>query len=231
MCTMGTIKLSYYVLFKTRDPVKGMKTEDGVVREENGLFIKNEEGVYGGIGEKGISAICSVVRIDGEYETERFIGNIIPDVVKEGDITKAVGFARAELSNYAPGNLIIASADRCFVLESTGSEVNAVEVRDKVVRTNHFIYIHAGPRKKEEYPSTFIRYRRARELLESVKSVDDLKSLLKDHENGPSENSICRHGERFTSSAFILETAPRKVHYTSGHPCEGEFREYTLAEE
>ncbi len=231
MCTMGAIRLSYYVLFKTRDPVKGMKAEDEVVEEEDGLFIKNEEGVYGGLGESGISAICSVVRIEGEYDTERFIGNIIPDVIKENDITKAVGLARSELSDYAPGNLIIASPDRCFVLESIGSEVNVVEMRDKVVRTNHFIYLNAGPRKKEEYPSTFIRYRRARELLEGVKSVDDLKSLLRDHENGPSENSICRHGEKFTSSAFILETTPKKVHYISGHPCEGEFQVYTLTGE
>ena len=229
MCTMGAIQLSYYILFKTRDPVKGMKVEDGVVEEENGLFIKNEEGVYGGIGRSGISAICSIVRIGGEYDNEKFIGNIIPEVVAEKDITRAVGVARAELRNYAPGNLIIASNDRCFVIESTGKDINVLEVRGKVVRTNHFVYLEAGPRKMEEYPSTFLRYRRARELLETVRNIDDLKSLLRDHENGPSENSICRHGDKYTSSAFILETAPKKIHYLSGHPCEGEFEVFTFS--
>jgi|Deesub1362A_J573_1020465.scaffolds.fasta_scaffold00216_46 hypothetical protein len=228
MCTTGAIKLEYFILFKTRDPVKGMKVEEEVKKEENVLLITNEDGVYGGLNSEGIAAVCSVVRSGEEYDTEKFIGNVIPEILKEPEVDKAVKVAQAELVNFAPGNLIICSMDRCFVIESSEKESVVREVTDKVVRTNHFIYLSYGPKRIAEYPSTFHRYKRARELLEYAKEFEDIKSLLKDHENGPSDNSICRHGDRFTSSAFVIETAPRALYYVSGHPCEGEFKRFSF---
>lgn len=65
-------------------------------------------------------------------------------------------------------------------------------------------------------------------------SLDDLKAILRDHEEHP--DSICRHpNERFppderyaTVFSVILDLHAQAMHFTSGPPCECEYQTIAL---
>lgn len=223
MCTIGAVNLDGFVLFKTRDPVPGADPIAQVIRQDNKLLIQNDEGCYGGINAGGLAIVCSHV---GKVMRE-FVGQLIPQLLDSASAEGAVESLRS-LKVAAGGNLLIADPLRAFVVEYHPKKIYPKAVENRTVRTNHFLELDYGVKDQKKYPSTFYRFRRANALVRRIQSIDDIKALLRDHKNGPSPRSICRHRQSPTTSAFIIDTKNRTIHFCQGSPCKGEFVPYTF---
>ena len=224
MCTLGGKKLETFVLFKTRDPVLSMRFKDHVKRAPGKLFVANSDGYYCGINKQGVAVVCSVVKVGSRY-APYFIGNWIPSLLDARNAHELLSILQT-LSGDPSGNLIIADPHTAYTVEVYGSQQIITPMKTNAVMTNHFIHIPKGPKKS--HTSTFLRYTRLDKLLNSAGNITDIKTLLADHAHGMSEDSICRHGRKFTNSAFILDTKRGRLHYCKGHPCESPFRIYNV---
>jgi len=230
MCTLGAKKIGSFFLIKSRDPLEGyehgasVELVDAAVRK---LLVKNSDGVYGGVNSFGVGVIVSSVKDKGEESKGCFIGNCVPALLDARTAEEALEMLE-EMDAFCCGNVMIADPANCYVAEWCGSEVSIEDVSLRAVRTNHFVSLSHGPESRKEYPSSFRRFDRALELIRSANSVEDLQQLLKNHEAGPSELSICRHGEKNTTGAFIIDTRNRRIMYCEGHPCEGSFESFSI---
>lgn len=231
MCTTGAIKLDSFFLFKTRDPVPGWIFEDNVKEFKDGdirkLIVCNDDGMYGGINDKGVGYVGTYVKVkDGQaaYFDDEYMRKVL-----DGKIAKEAVEIVKNFRPFMGGNLIISDEDQSFSLEVGPDRVEAEEIKDKSVLTNHFLKLPYQSMKYND-PTfnkwTHSRFDRAVELLKNIKKWEDLKKLLSDHEN--EELSICNHGRYQTSSGFIIDTKGKRIFHSRGNPCETEFEEYNF---
>jgi len=138
-------------------------------------------------------------------------------------------------------NIVLASAEgKVANLEVLPGKVAVLTGEQGVVtHTNHCQH---PPFQAEDKlaPSfevdTFKRLDRIRELMPvdgngGKFSVDDMKKILSDHENGP--KSICRHQggnpkNSKTTLSLIIEPSRGCMHVALGNPCENEYITYSL---
>jgi len=103
--------------------------------------------------------------------------------------------------------------------------------------TNHFTSTemkNLGPPesdpKFEQVWNSYRRHRRITNLLRSSAGNIDLakfRTFTRDHLDGPSDRSICRHGNSIcTNSAFIVEPSKRRLHVLTGTPCQNDYRTF-----
>lgn len=102
-------------------------------------------------------------------------------------------------------------------------------VDDVDSRSNCFVLLN--DLNQEDDLSSICRYTRTQQILRQKKGKitgNDMISMSKDHENGPGQNSICRHGERYdeetTLSAAVMEVNgvepdKSKISICLGKPC------------
>ena len=88
-------------------------------------------------------------------------------------------------------------------------------------------------RGKRLHESSKCRYDRAAELIESRKRLDEqeLRAIISDHgrEGRGSNITICRHDEYVTTIRSIMFFPERRtMRVLCGHPCRGEYTEFTL---
>jgi hypothetical protein len=99
----------------------------------------------------------------------------------------------------SPGNIDIADHERAIILEGEFTHLASEWVEDDVVgRANKFQVLDDLARSREEIPSSYARYERVMEVLEANEgdvTVDTMRDLSVDHENGPGLESVCRHQE------------------------------------
>jgi hypothetical protein len=99
----------------------------------------------------------------------------------------------------SPGNIDIADHERAVVLEGEFTHLAGEWVEDDVIgRANKFQVLDHLARGEDEIPSSYRRFERVMETLEAHAgdvTVDDLRDLSVDHENGPGLASVCRHQE------------------------------------
>ncbi|MHA1680572.1 MAG: C45 family autoproteolytic acyltransferase/hydrolase [Promethearchaeota archaeon] len=76
------------------------------------------------------------------------------------------------------------------------------------------------------------RYKRAKELLEKNKgniTFDTIKEILSDHQDGPSDFSVCCHGHTgSTLASIIVKPKEREFHVANNTPCETDYVKYRL---
>lgn len=231
MCTTGAINLNGFILFKTRDPVAGMIFADEVriVRDKiKKLIVSNNDGMYGGINDLGVGIVATYVKVRAGQ-----IPYLVDDYIEQILEAKTAKEATKIIESFNPpigGNIIVADENSSFVIECGPDELIAKEVKDKVIRTNHFLNlpyqsIFYKDSKFKKWTET--RFSRATKLLRNVKNIKDIKSLLKDHEGYP-DISICNHGKIPTGSAFIINTEKREILHCEGNPCESKFKKYNF---
>ncbi len=82
---------------------------------------------------------------------------------------------------------------------------------------------YAKPIEKD--PGSWSRQDRATELLRQGLSAEGVMKLCRDHQNGPGDMSVCRHGsERTQASAIMVAGTKTGVWYIiNAHPCEAEY--------
>lgn len=133
----------------------------------------------------------------------------------------------------SPGNIDIADHERAIVLEGEFTHLASEWIENDVIgRANKFEVLDELARSEDEIPSSYARYRRVMEVLEANEgdvTVDDMRDLSVDHENGPGLESICRHEEEHYTdetslSALIVDIEGENpeesaVYMALGKPC------------
>lgn len=133
----------------------------------------------------------------------------------------------------SPGNIDIADAEKAIILEGEFTHLASEWVEDEVIgRANKFEVLDDLARSREEIPSSYNRYDRVMEVLESNAgdvTVKTLRDLSMDHENGPGLESICRHEENHYTDETSLSAAifdldgevpeASEIYIALGKPC------------
>lgn len=238
MCTTFAKKVdNKWFLGKTRDPVPWMRWDDEMKLFDTKadrfkkLIIQNpdekEDGYYGGINEKGVAYISTFVGVaEGQVSyIRRPYVRLILDAETAEEAVEIIKSFNPRIG----GNMFVADKKKCFGIEGVPQEYFVEEVKDAMVKTNHFVKI-----KKDNLSFaipgfrdwSMKRYKRAVELLKGADSLDDLKEILRDRGSDDVKNAICRTDKDidcFTHSAFIFNTFDTEAYYAQGNPLENEF--------
>lgn len=232
MCTIGCANLGKTYIFKNRDPIRGTSTDEWIekilVNDLKILVIRNNSGCFGGINEYGVGIVGTYVNII-ENQNNYFDGLNLITILKQGDIHKVKQFLISNTEKLY-GNIICSDGIYTFAFELNGAETNCQLINGYYASTNHFNQINKNIRTIEDpYISnwTNIRLERARELLESANSFNDIIKLLSDHNNYPNF-SICNHGEIPTLSSYIIDCSNKSIYYCKGSPCKNAYVRYDI---
>jgi hypothetical protein len=229
MCTIGAINLDGFFIFKTRNPyghgVDFVGKFDGKTKK---IMVYNNDNYYGGMNEFGIAIVSNLVQTTNKKdELDELASNqfhIILPALDFKDIKDVVEFIKSTDKKMST-NMIIADKDSCFVIEASPEKVISYKVEDRILLVNNFNKLGFMPSATDEFDNpTWCRLRseRGSELIKKVKNLEDIKNILRDHENYP-EYSICTHGKWTISSVFIMDTKNKELLYCKGHPCTSEF--------
>ena len=124
-------------------------------------------------------------------------------------------------------NYLVCDAARAFNIERTAGRCASRELQGPFAHTNHYTeeaLVDMAFKPPEPESSTVLRLRRARELVRSAASPEE---LLRDHANEP--GSICSHGEKgCTCAACYVDFGARTFKALRGRPCAGSFETYAV---
>ncbi|MFA9425882.1 C45 family autoproteolytic acyltransferase/hydolase [Natronorubrum sp. A-ect3] len=190
--------------------------------------------IYKGVNDQGLVAANTYIdcnRDDVDPEGQLRNGTVIRMLLEE---CATVVEARAFLESHPTRQLMsqtlfLADGTEGVLLEiDPAAERIAVDDGPIGTRTNHFVRSAST-----ETASSTTRRQRALELLNSVDGIDrdELWTIAQDHENGPGDNSICRHpepetdephafGQLTTASATVFEGGSPVIDIATGNPCE-----------
>ncbi len=163
-------------------------------------------------------------------------------ILEASHLAQALGYvlntARAHSINF-----LIGFADGEAVnLETSPVEEHVLWAENGIcVHTNH--YLKQGQKfrdlkpLRDPYPSTYLRFRRARKGLAELKGkvdVQGIQNILKDHMDKPF--SVCIHQnpavepmrQIVTCLSIVMNLSRRQIHYTLGNPCRGEVQTLEL---
>lgn len=122
-------------------------------------------------------------------------------------------------------NHVLAQSNEIRNIEIAGDSIGVQNVfNSSYVHTNHYLTEELRPLEKFHTRSSEERFNRANELLKENMTWDDIKGILSDTEN--KEFPICREDETIGSAIFIPSELSASFCY--GHPCSGEFKNYSL---
>ncbi|SIS14978.1 C45 family autoproteolytic acyltransferase/hydolase [Natronorubrum thiooxidans] len=190
--------------------------------------------IYKGVNDQGLVAANTYIdcnRDDVAPETQLRNGTVIRMLLEE---CATVAEARSLLEAHPTRQLMsqtlfLADGTEGVLLEiDPAAERIAVDDNPVVTRTNHFVHSAST-----ETTSSTTRRQRALELLDSVDWIDrdELWTIAQDHENGPGDDSICRHpepetdkphafGQLTTASTAVFEGGSPVIDIATGNPCE-----------
>lgn len=139
---------------------------------------------------------------------------------------------------YQWGNLVLADRDSTLVIEIAGSDHSIEWSERKVLRTGHHIMLDTEQSLQERisnsddlYDDSVRRVEAGYDLLRNVSSVNSVFEMLKDHGDGPSQSSVCRHqvGDKKLATVtshvvevdFSAKSGRPKIlfHVAQGAPC------------
>lgn len=230
-----------WVLGKTRDPVEWMRWDDEIKLFDTPadackkLLIQNpdphEDGYYGGINEYGVAIVATYVGV-----AENQISYIRRPYVRLILDAKTASEAVDLIKNFIPrigGNIFVADSNECYGIEAVPEKYYVEKIDDAAVKTNHFLHLHnrnVSFDQIEGYETWSLTHQqRAEELLDEVKSVENMKRLLSDRKHADKGEAICTtraEDKCFTHSAFVFDCKKRKAFYAQGNPTEVPFKEY-----
>jgi len=210
-------------------------------------------GSHEGVNEDGLAIAYNYGHFSGESRARVSITNLVQEMLER---CSTVGEAIAYLHR-APriGGAILMLADAAGDGASVEVAPDFLGVRKTsansgaLAHTNHALTDEMIPRDIPKgavlsnwYPkamrglpiqkSSLKRYTRAEELLGGAESLgeSELISIISDHNGGSGDdNSICRHGPFYrTTASILLFPKRRSMKVVFGSPCETAFREFAL---
>ena len=245
MCTIGLINIDEerYV-FKNRDKLQQereivSKTEDTIT-----VSTKNSDYFSTGINRYGVAIATTEVRsteailsiyADNIDIEKKYSGLIRPlELISQNfhKIRSIKGFLdilSEKNAKFLPYNILISDKDESYLVEVAQEVIKEIKITNNFVKTNHFFQIKYGPTNENDFPSSFIRYKRAKKLIDKINTLNELKSLLIDHRNVIPENNICRHGVYKTISSTILDINRLTMLHTNNLPCQSNYKKYSIS--
>lgn len=261
MCLVGAIfqKDKGLIIFKNRDLINekfnpNPQIEYGI----NGNYIKfgvaadKKPGVWAGINNNGVGILGadgnSLLNFTGDKysggeKTWETYEEVLSKTKNAKEAYKFLIDAYEDMNIGGSGDIVLISdPNRAIILEYLPHMWGVEFIVDQpyVVRTNFFqVMQHLRPPRDMNslHLSSHLRFERAMQLL-SPKSynlqVEDIKDLCQDHANGPSAQSICRHGgegEYKTLCSVIMEVQKDEIlaHYIMNqNPCQGEYKTISI---
>lgn len=242
MCTIGAVLGKELVLFKNRDLDHYRPNPAPEVRTGRfdyvGFGREKGAGVWAGMNRKGLGLVASDAHTIKDYPApkdaaDRIFGAYENVLAEQKSASSAKKFLLSFYKNLGlPDMVLVADRKRAFVIEYSPGRYRIEEVTAGfVVRTNHFL-LAPGAKPVAKDPDSYARYARARALLSSGRSVAAVERLCRDHENGPSLNSVCRHSDgdyRTLCSAIMVASESILCRYiVNRYPCVGEYKSLAL---
>lgn len=247
MCTIGvafTDDATY--VFKNRDLTEKQVMSDPDLRVGKHKYLafpRPTKGIWFGINERGIALTASDAHTIKSYPPQENAGDMITSIY-ENIIANSSTLEEAEklmVHSFTktielPDILIIADSKKAIAYEYT-PEKQAIERKTAgiLLRTNSFLILNGAPGKNID-PSSHLRYERELGLLKDKITLQQIKKTLKDHKNGPSENSICRHGKekheyttQYSVIAEIKGTELNVYYIANDYPCRSEYKKIALS--
>lgn len=255
-CTIGAVftEQNKVFVFKNRDlNVEKTNPEPTIENGEKYRYIKfgvdaenKNPGVWAGVNDKGVAVLGAdgncILNFQGEDygEGEKTWEAYEIVLSKAGSVEEAykliVDFYTANKIGGSGDVVLISDRSKAVVLEYSLNlwALQFVINQPYVIRTNFFVnlkHLRPAPEENSLHLSSAKRYERAIELLSKTTyntSLQDIKNLCRDHGNGQSSFSICRHGgdgEYKTCCSVIFEVDSKNIlaHYIINElPCKEE---------
>lgn len=209
------------------------------IEKEDGhrILTMTEPGMIGKIGMNhcGVGVCLNFMTIENYQPFGVPLHVLLRSILDCKSVNEAQALIRPHLRGKV-GNIVISNGTGDVVdLELGGDEFFSIPTDDLFVHTNHFL-------TKVDYdlrlfPSSTGRYNRAKELLSQleVPSVDSIKDILKDRENG--DAPICRtrfshpmltDDASITVTTIIMDLRNLQFHITRGNPFDNPFTVFSL---
>ncbi len=246
MCTIGVVfseDVTY--VFKNRDLGETVKMDSPEIRKGKYKYIafpRPKGGIWFGVNENGIALTASDAHTTSKYPKQRKAGDkitsIYEDIVansstlKEAEKIMVTSFKK---QIKVPDMLIITDSKKATAYEYTPEkQIIQRKTSCATLRANSFLVLKGAPDRIKD-PSSHLRYERAKQMLSGKITLAHIKKTLRDHKNGPGENSICRHGkeesEYTTQYSAIAELKNKtiNIYYIANKtPCAGAYKKITL---
>ena len=205
-----------------------------------GVSAAGSTGLKMGMNSYGVAAgtnygqtkLAAAKKLDADQQLAGDRAQIIREALTERSALLAAQKAANEVLAHpmaSSGTVEFADASEAYIVESAYDYVAVKKIVDDIdARANFFNVL--SELNEDGNVSSFCRYNRAMSLLCAAKgsvTLDTLKSISTDHENGPGGNSICRHSKGLDSAtlaAAIMEIngenpAKSRIHIALGTPC------------
>ncbi|MHA1907030.1 MAG: carcinine hydrolase/isopenicillin-N N-acyltransferase family protein [Candidatus Thorarchaeota archaeon] len=240
------------LLFKNRDLVV-QDHKDKLVYDVDSFGVRGKDVVTGenaglalGVNRHGLSVANTHVKNTDGPSYHLLTEQILMFAKDAEDGLQLVVEHLKKGRKYQWGNLVLADSDSMLVIEIAGNDHSMEWSQRKVLRTSHHIMldtedeIRAEMGESEIFEKSVKRVDRGYELLRKANSVNDTFELLKDHEEGSGQSSLCRHpdssGKLATAMSYVIEVEhnvesgkPRIIfHVANGYPCNSEYRAIPL---
>ncbi len=233
MCTVGYHR-ELNIIFKNRD--KCIPTDEVVILNPEFLSVKTEGADYfsAGINKHSCAfastavntpewtAIASDGKMDEasvQYKKENeglvnpmiYVSKYLSQVSGIDEWLEKVLNTGKHFMGY---NLLLSSDEKTVHVELYKGEYHITEISDCAIISNHFRNLNHGPKKREDYPSSFERYNAIGDCIEDIITLEDVFNTLKPM-HGNKENIFWRIGNFFTVSSSVFDLDTFTLYYTS----------------
>ena len=179
-----------FVSAAVNSPAWTSLASQGKIRESAELFKKENE------------SLTNPIIIVSKYLPE--IGNV------EEWLERIIGSGQ----RYMGYNLLLADSEKAVHVELYGDKSHITWIEDMTVISNHFSHLGHGPKKVEDYPSSFERLEAAKDAIKNFVSLEDVFRTLKPNDR-KKENLFWRAGNFHTLSSSVIDLDTNAIYYAS----------------
>ena len=234
MCTIGYCK-DIKIIFKNRDKDSHVSSFEEIVVDSKIVAARTIGADYycWGINRYGCSFVSAAVNTpkwgqllydgkvneaENQYQLEndglinpmKVVSYMLSNVKHIDQWVGALEESKLEFKGY---NLLIADHLKAYHIELYKKKRVVREINNNKIITNHFMQIDHGPKKNEDYPSTFRRLNYASNKVDNVNSIEDIKDIIKPKKEADAKQ-IWRDGVFKTISSSILSYSKGRVIYS-----------------
>ncbi|HOW43062.1 MAG TPA: methyltransferase domain-containing protein [Candidatus Omnitrophota bacterium] len=233
MCTIGYHR-NLKLIFKNRD--KASPTDEVVIVRPAFLAVKTEGADYYSVainryGCAFASAAVNTPRwtalvMSGKDKEARLqsqkenAGLVNPMIMLSRFLPQARGvdeLARKLLdsgADFMGYNILLADSEKALHLEVHGRKSHLTVLTQDTVITNHFLTLEHGPRKSQDYPSSYKRMQSAKQQIKAAVSIEDIFQMLTAREDEHADG-LWRSGVFSTVSSTVLDLESHALHYST----------------
>lgn len=245
MCTIGAVINKGLILFKNCDLKKDVVFFKPKKLEGKYKYLaftrKGRPGLWAGINEFGLGLVAADTYTKKEYKAKPYtVYNIFKGYEKTiadcKNTDEAISFLKSYYKNkikVVPDLAIVADKNKIAAFEfAPGNKFGIKFSKNFILRTNQFKILKGGKNKNED-PESHIRFNNALKIMQKNSSLNSIMELCKDHKNGLSRFSICRHGAKgeYKTKATTIMAANKEVkayYIINNFPCKKKYQEVKL---